>query len=143
METPDGEFLISDDRARLDVAMIHRFLSEQSYWAATRTLEQTRTAIDNSLCFGVYHGPRQVGFARVVSDFATFAYVGDVFIIGEYRGRGLSKLLMETIAAHASLQNLRRWLLATRDAHRLYERFGFSSLRFPEGWMERTAPDAY
>jgi GNAT superfamily N-acetyltransferase len=141
METE--QFEISTDKRRLDVEMIHRFLVDESYWATTRTLEQTRTAIENSLCFGVYTGDRQIAFARVVSDSATFAYVGDVFVLNEFRGRGLSKSLMERIISHPDLQGLRRWLLATRDAHGLYEQFEFSSLKFPERWMERTAPDAY
>ena len=141
METENFE--ISTDKSRLEVETIHRFLAEESYWAKTRTLDQTRTAIRNSLCFGVYLGQRQVGFARVVSDFATFAYVGDVFVLDEFRGKGLSKRLMEAMLAHPDLQGLRRWLLATRDAHGLYEQFEFSSLKFPERWMERTAPDAY
>jgi GNAT superfamily N-acetyltransferase len=136
-------FEISTDKGRLDVEMIHRFLSEESYWAKTRTVTQTRTAIENSLCFGVYFEDRQIGFARVVSDCTTFAYIGDVCVITEYRGRGLSKRLMETIVDHPDLQGLRRWLLATRDAHGLYEQFDFASLKFPERWMERTAPDAY
>ena len=141
METENFE--ISTDKIRLEIETIHRFLSEESYWAQTRTLEQTRTAIQNSLCFGAYLGDRQIGFARVVTDFATFAYLGDVFVLTEFRGLGLSKRLMETIVAHPDLQGLRRWLLATRDAHGLYEQFEFSSLKFPERWMERTAPDAY
>ena len=141
MET--DHFEISTDKRRLDVEMIHRFLSEESYWAKTRTPEQTRTAIENSLCFGVYLDDRQVGFARVVSDSATFAYLGDVFILSEYRAHGLSKKMMQAIVSHPDLQGLRRWLLATRDAHGLYEQFGFSALKFPERWMERTAPDAY
>jgi GNAT superfamily N-acetyltransferase len=134
---------ISTDKSKLDVEMIHKFLAEESYWANTRTFEQTRTAIENSLCFGVYVDDRQIGFARVVSDFATFAYIGDVFILDEYRGRGFSKRLMETIVAHPNLQGLRRWLLATKDAHGLYEQFKFAPLKLPERWMERTAPDAY
>ena len=141
METENFE--ISTDKDRLDVGAIQRFLADESYWAKTRTPEQTRRAIQNSLCFGVYIDGRQVGFARVVSDFATFAYLGDVFILDEYRGRGLSKKLMETIVSHPDLQGLRRWLLATRDAHGLYEQFEFSALKFPDRWMERTAPDAY
>jgi GNAT superfamily N-acetyltransferase len=141
METENFE--ISTDKRRLDIETIHRFLTEESYWAATRTLEQTRTAVENSLCFGVYLNARQVGFARVVSDFATFAYLGDVFVVEEFRGQGLSKRLMESIVAHPDLQGLRRWLLATRDAHGLYEQFEFTALKFPERWMERTAPDAY
>lgn len=142
-ETRQGEFAISTDNARLDVEAVQQFLAEESYWAANRTIEQTRLAIENSLCFGVYHDDTQIGFARVISDFATFAYVGDVFILDAYRGRGLSKWLMQTIVEHPGLQNLRRWLLATRDAHGLYARYGFAPLRFPERWMERTAVDAY
>ena len=141
METENFE--ISTDKGRLQINVIHGFLTNESYWAATRTLEQTSTAIENSICFGVYLDGRQVGFARVVSDFATFAYLGDVFVLEEFRGRGLSKRLMETIVAYPELQGLRRWLLATRDAHGLYEQFEFSGLKFPERWMERTAPDAY
>lgn len=128
---------------RLDIELIHRFLREESYWAQERTIEQTRTAIENSICFGVYDNGKQIGFARVVSDKATFAYLGDVFIIEEYRGRGLSKILMQAIIEHPELQGLRRWVLATRDAHGLYEHFEFSSLRHPERWMEKTAPNAY
>lgn len=143
MEAALGDFFISTDRSRLDVDAIQRFLAEDSYWACERTLEQTKTAIENSICFGVYHGERQIGFARVVSDQATFAYIGDVYIIEEFRGQSLSKWLMETIVSHPDLQNLRRWVLATRDAHTLYEKFGFHELTFPERWMERPAPDAY
>jgi GNAT superfamily N-acetyltransferase len=143
MERHLGEFLISTDKSRLDVDLIQRFLTQESYWAKNRTLEQTQRAIENSICFGLYAGERQIGFARVVSDCATFAYIGDVFVIDEFRGRGLSKRLMEATVSHPELQNLRRWLLATRDAHGLYEQFDFASLRFPERWMERTAPDAY
>ena len=127
----------------LDVDVIHKFLSEESYWANRRTREQTRRAIENSICFGLYDGDAQIGFARVVSDFSTFAYLGDVFVLKEYRGRGLSKMLMEAVVSHPDLQGLRRWLLATKDAHGLYEQFDFAPLRFPERWMERTAPDAY
>lgn len=139
----NGEFTISTDRNRLQVAAIHEFLSEESYWAKERTREQTETAIKNSLPFGVYAGENQIGFARVVTDYATFAYLGDVYILEEFRGRGLSKWLMETITNHPDLQNFRRWILATRDAHALYAKFGFAELRFPERWMEKTAPNAY
>lgn len=138
-----GELEIDTDPERLQVDRIHHFLVNESYWAGERTLEQTKTAIENSICFGLYSGERQIGFARVISDRATFAYVGDVFVIEEFRGRGLSKWLMETIVAHPDLQGLRRWILATRDAHGLYEQFEFSPLRYPERWMERTAPNAY
>ena len=134
---------ISTDKTRLDIDAIHRFLTKESYWATSRTLEQTKTAIENSLCFGAYVEDRLVAFGRVVSDRATFAYIGDVFVLSEFRGHGIAKQLMEAMMSHPDLQGLRRWVLATRDAHGLYEQFEFSSLKFPERWMERTAPDAY
>jgi GNAT superfamily N-acetyltransferase len=143
MEWTRDEFTISTDRNRLQIEAIHRFLSEESYWARNRTKEQTETAIKNSLPFGVYSGENQIGFARVVTDYATFAYLGDVYILQEFRGRGLSKWLMETIVGHPELQGFRRWVLATRDAHTLYEKFGFHELVHPERWMEKPAPDAY
>ena len=142
-ESPHGEFVISTDRARLQLAVIHKYLSEESYWARERTLEQTRTAIKNSLPFGAYKGENQVGFARVVTDYATFAYLGDVFILPEYQGNGLGKFLMKTILENPDLQNFRRWILATKDAHTLYEKYEFSALRHPERWMEKCAPNAY
>lgn len=143
MEVRKGEYLISTDKARLDVESVQRFLAEESYWARDRSLEQTVTAIENSICFGLYAGDKQVGFARVVSDKATFAYLGDVYVVEEFRGQGLSKWLMETIVNYPELQGLRRWVLATRDAHGLYRQFDFAELRFPERWMEKTAPNAY
>lgn len=142
-QAEEQEFEISSDKTRLDVEMIHRFLSEESYWANQRPLEKTRIAIENSICFGIYSGDRQVGFARVVSDQATFAYVGDVFILDEFRGRGLSKILMRAMLEHPDLQGLRRWVLATKDAHGLYQQFGFMTMKFPERWMELPAKDAY
>ncbi len=138
-----GEFAIDTDKARLDVDAIQAFLVNDSYWARTRTREQTETAIENSICFGLYHGDRQIGFARVVSDRATFAYVGDVYVIDEFRGQGLSKWLMATMLDHPELQGLRRWILATRDAHGLYAQFGFTELVHPDRWMELPAPNAY
>ena len=134
---------MSTDRSRLQFDIIQKFLAEDSYWAQNRTPEQTRTAIENSICFGLYLGDRQIGFARAVSDQATFAFLGDVFVLNEFRGLGLSKWLMESIVSYPDLQGLRRWVLATRDAHGLYEQFDFGPLRFPARWMERTAPDAY
>ncbi len=142
-EWQHGEFTISTDRSRLQIERIHKFLKEESYWARERTLEQTERAIEKSLPFGVYFGENQIGFARVVTDFATFAYLGDVYIVEEFREQGLSKWLLETILAHPELQNFRRWILATRDAHTLYAKFGFTELKFPERWMEKTAPNAY
>jgi GNAT superfamily N-acetyltransferase len=142
-EWQNGEFTISTDRNRLQIEAIQKYLSEESYWARGRSGEQTERAIKNSLPFGVYKGENLIGFARVVTDFATFAYLGDVFILEDFRGKGLSKWLMETIINHPDLQGFRRWILATRDAHTLYKKFGFDGLRFPERWMEKTAPDAY
>lgn len=143
MEWQKGEFTISTEREKLQIEVIHRFLSEESYWAKERTKEQTLTAIKNSLPFGVYKGENQIGFARVISDFSTFAYIGDVFILEEFRGKGLSKWLMDVIVSYPELQNLRRWVLATKDAHTLYAQFGFHELKFPERWMEKPAPNAY
>ncbi|MBX7171072.1 MAG: GNAT family N-acetyltransferase [Pyrinomonadaceae bacterium] len=137
------KFEISTDKARLQIDVIQKFLSEESYWAKSRTLEQTRTAIENSICFGIYDDEKQIGFARVVSDQATFAYIGDVFVLSEYRGHGLSKWLMQTMLEHPDLQGLRRWILATKDAHGLYSQYGFHELTFPERWMELPAPNAY
>lgn len=143
MEWQNGEFTVSTDRERLQIDAIHKFLSEESYWAKERTREQTIKAIKNSLPFGVYKGENQIGFARVVTDYATFAYLGDVYILEEFRGKGLSKWLMEVIVNHPDLQGFRRWVLATKDAHALYEKFGFTKLKFPERWMEKAAPNAY
>jgi GNAT superfamily N-acetyltransferase len=142
-EWRSGKFTISTDQSRLQIERIHKFLSEESYWAKERTREQTVTAIKNSLPFGVYKGEDLVGFARVVTDYATFAYLGDVYILEEFRGLGLSKWLIETIINHPDLQGFRRWILATKDAHTLYEKFGFTELKFPLRWMEKTATNAY
>jgi len=143
MRVRKGEYEIDTDKRRLDIAAIHRFLSQESYWASKRTLEQTLTAIENSLCFGLFDGRDQVGFARLVTDKATFAYLGDVYVLNAHRGKGLSKWLMQVITEQPDLQGMRRWLLATRDAHGLYEQYGFSSLVHPERWMERNSRDAY
>jgi GNAT superfamily N-acetyltransferase len=137
-----GEFLISTDRARLSLDVIHGFLTN-CYWAKGIPLEVVTPSIKHSLCFGVYHGSAQVGFARVVSDFATVAYLGDVFVLESHRGRGLSKWLMECIVQHPALQNLRRWILTTRDAHSLYSQFGFTPLKAPERYMELRRPNVY
>jgi GNAT superfamily N-acetyltransferase len=135
------EYLITTDRSRLDVALIHKFLSNESYWAGERSIEVVKRSIDNSLCFGVYVNTQQVGFARVVTDFATFAWLADVFVVSDHRGHGLAKWLMEVILAHPELQGFRRWVLATKDAHSLYARFGFIPLHRAERWMERPDPN--
>jgi GNAT superfamily N-acetyltransferase len=141
-EWRQGEYLISTDRRRLDLAVIHGFLTT-SYWAAGIPLETVERSIEHSLAFGVYKEDKQVGFARVITDYATFAYIGDVFILEEYRGQGLSKWLMQVIADHPKLQGLRRWILITRDAHRLYRKTGFRELKDPERYMEKVFQDIY
>jgi GNAT superfamily N-acetyltransferase len=131
-------FTISTDPARLDITVIHGFLSTGSYWAQTRPLEVVQRSIENSLNFGVYDGDRQVGFARVVTDYATFAWVCDVFILPEQRQCGLGKWLVECVVNHPDLKPLRRLLLATRDAHELYRKYGgFTPLVNPDRWMEK------
>jgi GNAT superfamily N-acetyltransferase len=142
MEWKRGEFTISTDRALLDRDAIHAFLAA-SYWAGGIPRETLDRAIENALCFGIYDGDRQVGFARVVSDFATFAYLADVFVVDSHRGRGLSKWLMEVIMGHPRLQGLRRWSLATRDAHGLYARYGFRRPENPDRLMEIVDPEIY
>ena len=136
------EYVISTERARLDLNVIHDFLTH-SYWATGISRAIVEQSIEHSLPFGVYHGTRQVGFARVISDYTTFAYIADVFIIEEFRGNGLSKWLVETMTTHPELQGLRRWMLMTRDAHGLYAKAGFSPSKTPERLMERTFPDIY
>lgn len=135
-----GEYLISTDRDRLDFATIHDFLSRHSYWAKGRSLEVVKRSIVNSLPFGLFKDNQQIGFARVVTDYATFAWLADVFVLDEFRGRGLGKWLMEVILAHPDLQGFRRWVLSTKDAHSLYRNFGFNELKRPERWMERPDP---
>jgi len=131
-----GEIEISTDAARLDLDAIHAYLST-SYWAAGRSRELVAKSVANSLCFGVYDGARQVGLARVVTDRATFAYLCDVYVLESHRGRGIGKQLMRAVVAHPDLQGLRRFQLVTRDAHTLYEPFGFTPLAQPERHMER------
>ncbi len=130
-----GAFSISTDPARLDRALIHGFLAG-SYWAAGIPREVVDRSIEGALCFGVYEGQSQVGFARVITDRATFAYLADVFVLESHRGRGLAAWLMEVIRAHPELQNLRRWILMTRDAHGLYRKFGFREIENPGRCME-------
>jgi N-acetylglutamate synthase-like GNAT family acetyltransferase len=135
-------FLVTTDPAHLDIELIHSFLSN-SYWATGIPREVVERSIANSLCFGVYEADKQVGFARVITDYATFAYLADVLIIESHRGRGMSKFLMECIVKHPELQGLRRWTLATRDAHDLYARFGFRPLSKPDRFMELHYPEVY
>jgi len=139
---PDAVYEISTDPSRLDLDVIHGFLS-RSYWSPGIPREVVARALRNSLCCGAYCHGAQVGFARVVSDRATFAYLADVFVLESHRGRGVSKLLMQCLLAHPDLQGLRRWSLATRDAHGLYRHFGFVPLANPERHMEILRPDIY
>jgi len=136
------EFLVTTDPARLDLDFIHGYLT-RSYWSEGISREIVERGIANSLCFGVYEGDKQIGFARVITDYATFAYLADVFIIESHRGKGLSKFLMESIINDARLQGLRRWVLGTRDAHRLYSKYGFTPLAKPDRFMEVHNPDVY
>ncbi len=133
-------FRISTDQSLLDFEMIYKYLNGESYWAKGVPVEVLRRAIENSLCFGIYKQNSQAGFSRVITDKATFAYICDVFIVAEYRKLGLSKWLVQTIVEHAELQGLRRWSLATADAHGLYSQFGFTSISRPESWMEKFKP---
>jgi len=133
---PTNTFRINTDKSELDVTAIHHFLSTQSYWAKGRSLDTVKKSIENSLCFGLYHEKKQVGFARVVSDYAIFAWIMDVFILPEFRGQGLGKELMQAITSHEKLQNLQRWGLGTEDAHGLYAQFGFGPIAKPANLME-------
>jgi GNAT superfamily N-acetyltransferase len=137
VQSPD--VIISTDPSRLDLDVIHGFLA-CSYWAAGLSRDVVARAVDHSLCFGAFDGRHQVGFARVVSDYATYAYVSDVFVLPSHRGRGIGKQIMAAIVAHPDLQGLRRWTLFTRDAHGLYRQYGFGEPRHPERLMEILGP---
>ena len=137
-----GDYLISTNNDLLDVSMIHNFLAN-SYWAKGIPRDIVERSIENSLAFGLYKDSEQIGFARVISDFATYAYVGDVFVLDAFRGQSLGVWLMEIIVSHPRLQGLRRWSLLTRDAHWLYERVGFTPIPAPERYMEKTVPNIY
>ena len=134
---------ITTERARMNVDLIHRYLSRESYWATGIPRDLVERSIEHSLCFGAFDGEAQIGFARVVTDFATFAYVADVFVLESHRGRGISKAIMAAIRNHPELQRLRRWHLLTRDAHGLYQQFGFREIETPARHMEIAVRDAY
>lgn len=138
----EDSVMVSTDKALLDIAFIHSFLT-RSYWAEQIPVETVRRSIEHSLCFGIYEGGRQLGFARVVTDYATFAYLADVFVDEAHRGRGLSKRMMQQIMAYPQLQGLRSWFLVTRDAHGLYQQFGFTVRANPERLMGIVDPDVY
>jgi GNAT superfamily N-acetyltransferase len=143
METGNNDYWVSTDKALLQIDVIHHFLSRESHWAIGIPLQRVKRSVENSLNFAVYHHQKQVGYARIITDYATTAYLADVFILPEHRGKGLSKLLMKNIMAHPQLQGLRRWILATKDAHGLYAQFGWKPLSKPESWMQVHDPDIY
>jgi N-acetylglutamate synthase-like GNAT family acetyltransferase len=144
-EAVKENYLISTDKAKLDIDLIYNYLSKESYWAQGIPKAIVEKSIANSVCFGLYYESKQVGFARLVTDKATFAYLADVFVLPAQRSKGLSKWLMQTIHAHPELQTLRRWMLGTKDAHGLYEQFGWT--RFTEEvaqrFMQKHNPDVY
>ena len=139
----NGDYLITTDKTKLNLKVIHNYLSNESYWSRNIPFEIVKAATENSLNFGLFFKEKQIGYARIVSDFATTAYLADVFVLKEFRGQGLSKWLMEIIMNHPDLQGLRRWILATKDAHGLYKQFGWKPMAAPERWMEKHNPDVY
>ncbi|MGZ7032782.1 MAG: GNAT family N-acetyltransferase [Thermoanaerobaculia bacterium] len=136
-------YTITTDKSMLDIDLIHRFLASESYWAKDRPRDVVERSIENSLCFAAFDGGEQVGFARVITDYATFAYVADVFVVVTHRGRGVSKELMRAMREHPQLQRLRRWHLVTTDAHGLYRQFGFRELESPQKHMEIFVKDPF
>jgi len=142
MEWKQGEFTITDSQDDLNIETIHSFLRE-TYWAKGIPISIVEKALKNSLCFGLFHNSRQIGFARAITDRAAIAYMADVFVLPAFRGRGLGKWLVSCVLAHPELQGLRRWILVTLDAHGVYEQNGFAALRKPESFMEIHDPDIY
>jgi N-acetylglutamate synthase-like GNAT family acetyltransferase len=143
IELTFDDFFITTDKSKLDIAAIHGFLSSYSGWSDDIPFDKVKTSIDNSLNFGLFHNDRQIGFARVISDFSTIAYLGDIYILENYRGRGLSKKLMDVVMSHPNLQGLRRWILLTSTADWLYEKYGFVKIPKPEIYMELYNPNVY
>jgi len=139
---PTG-YVLSTDSARVDFEYVHSFLSKESYWAKSITKQRLRRGIENSLCFSAFYEGKQVAFARVVTDYAVFAYLCDVFVDPAHRDRGVGKWLVRSIVSHPELQELRRWVLGTRDAHGLYAQNGFTSLKSPDIFMEKFDPEVY
>jgi N-acetylglutamate synthase-like GNAT family acetyltransferase len=136
-------FTITTDKSKMDIVAIHDFLSKYSGWSDNIPFDKVKTSIDNSLNFGLFHNDKQIGFARVISDFSTIAYLGDIYVLENYRGQGLSKRLMEAVMKHPLLQGLRRWILLTSTADWLYEKYGFNKLPKPEIYMELFNPNIY
>lgn len=138
-----GDYTITTDKSKMDIVSIHQFLSKYSGWSYNIPFERVKTSIDNSLNFGLFHNDKQIGFARIISDFSTIAYLGDIYVLDNYRGQGLSKKLMDVVMQHPNLQGLRRWILLTSTADWLYEKYGFTKLPKPELYMELFDPNVY
>jgi GNAT superfamily N-acetyltransferase len=138
-----GEFVLTTDKNLMNIAMIHQYLSEESYWAKGIPLALVEKSVNNSLNFGVFYKEKQIAYARVITDYSTIAYLGDVFVLPDFRGKGISKWLVKEITEHPALQGLRRWILLTADAHDLYNKYGWESIRQPEKWMEKTRLNPY
>ena len=137
------DYCISTDKSKLDLIAMHNFLSTQTYWCLNIPFERVKKASENSLNFGLYYNNKQIGYARIVSDFSTVAYLADVYVLPEHRGKGLSKWMMNTIMTHPELQGLRRWMLLTADAHGLYKQFGWKEIANPDRYMEIHNKDIY
>jgi len=137
------EFVLTTDKNLMNIAMIHQYLSKESYWAKDIPLALVEKSVNNSLNFGVFYKEKQIAYARVITDYSTIAYLGDVFVLPDFRGQGISKWLIKEITEHPALQGLRRWILLTADAHGLYNKYGWESIRQPEKWMERTQLNPY
>ncbi len=143
IEITFDDFTITTDKSKMDIVAIHDFLSKYSGWSDNIPFERVKTSIENSLNFGLFHNGNQIGFARIISDFSTIAYLGDIYVLDIYRGQGLSKKLMDAVIKHPNLQGLRRWILLTSTADWLYEKYGFSKLPKPELYMELFDPNVY
>ena len=143
MEWRQGDYLVSDDSSKVSIDAVHRFLSEESNWSKRIPRAIVEKSVANSMCFALLKGDEQIGFARLITDRATIAYLGDVYVLKDHRGKGLSKWLMECVMSHPDLQNLRRWILVTGDAHGLYSRYGFDQLAAPDRYMEKHDPAVY
>jgi N-acetylglutamate synthase-like GNAT family acetyltransferase len=143
LEISFDNFTITTDKSKMDIAAIHHFLSKYSGWSDNIPFETVKTSIENSLNFGLFHNQKQIGFARVISDFSTIAYLGDIYVLEDYRGQGLSKKLMDSVMGHPNLQGLRRWILLTSTADWLYKKYGFNKIPKPEIYMERYNSSVY
>ena len=143
IEITFDNFIITTDKSKMDIIAIHDFLSKYSGWSDNIPFERVKTSVENSLNFGLFHNDKQIGFARIISDFSTIAYLGDIYVLDTYRGQGLSKKLMDAVIEHPNLQGLRRWILLTSTADLLYEKYGFTKLPKPELYMELFDPNVY